>query len=160
MSIPQPKFEVGQKVINVRVTWSERKVACPDCLGKRAWRVLAPSGEEWEVPCNTCVRGWSSSGTVSEYGDRITQATLTIGSVRIDTASRSNPVTYMCEETGVGTGTVHDERDMFATQAEADAFGEAELARVKGLRQAQEDRERAYNKKERGVYKPSKAEGA
>ena len=58
MSIPIPKFEIGQKVINVRVTWSEEKKKCSDCLGSAEWKVIAPSGEEWSVPCNTCSVGY------------------------------------------------------------------------------------------------------
>lgn len=53
---------------------------------------------------------------------------LTIGSIRIDT-NDSDPVSYMCAETGVGSGNIYSEQTLFATQdaAEADAEIKAKL---------------------------------
>lgn len=152
----QPKFQIGQKVICVRVNWLEEKVPCPDCLGKTKWRIITPAGEEWEHDCNTCRNGWYSTGVVSDYRDRVKKEILTIGSIRIDTADKDRPISYMCVETGVGSGSVYDEQNMFATDEEATAWGEAELERVKGLRQAEELKKRAHKKKD-SIYKPRKA---
>jgi enhancing lycopene biosynthesis protein 2 len=45
---------------------------------------------------------------------------LTIGSVRIDT-NHESPIEYMCVETGVGSGSVWDERQLYASREEAEA---------------------------------------
>ena len=152
MSIPTPKFEIGQRVVCVRVVWSEEKRLCPDCLGAAEWRVLAPSGEEWKVPCNTCSVGYYSTGQVTEYDDRIKKEYLTIGSIQIDTERKDSPVRYMCRETGVGSGTVWDESCLFSIEEDADAYGASELSRVKGVRQSKELKERMH-KKTRAVFK-------
>lgn len=44
---------------------------------------------------------------------------LTIGSVRIDTAGKE-PISYMCSETGIGSGNVYPESYFYATRVEAD----------------------------------------
>lgn len=157
MSIPIPKFEIGQRVICVRVTWGQETKLCPDCLGSAEWRVVAPSGEEWKVPCNTCSAGYYSTGQVVEYSDRIRKEHLTVGSIQIDTERRECPVRYMCRETGVGSGTVWEESCLFATEQEADTYGASELSRVKGVRQAEELKQRNH-KKTRAVFKRAKLE--
>lgn len=156
MSVPKPKFEIGQKVICVTVRWCEERKACPDCIGSATWNVIAPSGEQWTVPCNTCSEGWYSTGSVLEYDDRIKKEHLTIGSIQIDTERKNSPVRYMCCETGVGSGTIWDESCLFATKDEADAYGAAELNRVRGLRQADQIKH-LKQKKEQRLYKPTKA---
>jgi len=50
---------------------------------------------------------------------------LTIGSVRVDTHDIEHPVSYMCRETGVGSGQIHCEADLFHTREEAQAAAEA-----------------------------------
>lgn len=155
MSIPIPKFEIGQRVICVRVSWCEEKVPCPDCVGSAEWKVVAPSGEQWTVPCNTCSAGWHSTGYVVDYDDRIKKEHLTIGSIQVDTERKECPVRYMCRETGVGSGTIWEESRLFATEDQADAYGVAEMNRVKGLRQAEELRQREQKKSKR-IYKPTK----
>jgi len=121
-------------------------VQCPDCLGTKEWRVLLPSGEEFQHDCRTCSRGYYSEGRVAEYGDRGIVVERTIGSIRVDTADENRPVSYMCCETGVGSGTVYDEKNLFLTKQEADTWVASELERVKGLRQAEELRQRKVKK--------------
>jgi hypothetical protein len=148
----QPKFKIGQEVIGVHVGWLSEKVQCPDCLGTREWSVNLPSGEEFQHDCQTCRCGYYSSGFVTNYGDKASLRNLTIGSVQINTAEEKEPVRYMCVETGIGTGTLHAERTLFATIEEANAFAADELERVKGLRQAEEDRQRAHKKKDSLIH--------
>lgn len=151
----QPKFDIGQTVYVARVSWRESFIPCPDCLGQKTWFVRAPSGEEWAVDCLTCQRGWYSTGQVGSWSDQVVVEKRTIGSVRVDTADRERPVSYMCVETGVGTGSVYDERNVFASRDEAEVWGTAELARVAGLRQAEEF-EKLKRKKRGTVHKRSK----
>lgn len=58
----------------------------------------------------------------------------------------------MCVETGVGTGGVYDERNLFAEEKDAIAWCDQELIRVKGLRQAEELKRRKNKKNEPCIY--------
>lgn len=151
----KPKFEIGQKVLCVNVDWSEKKIKCPDCLGTKQWEVKTPAGETFQHDCNTCRAGWYSEGVVSEYADRARIRELTIGSIRIDTADLKSPISYMCIETGVGSGSVYDENTMFPNKTEADSYAERELERVKGLRNQEELDQRKHKKKDT-IYKKAK----
>jgi hypothetical protein len=53
---------------------------------------------------------------------------LTIGSVRVDTEDE-DPITYMANETGVGCGYIHNEKDLYETRELAIAAAEAEATR-------------------------------
>lgn len=141
----KPKFEVGEHVYSVRVGWTEKHVTCPDCLGKKEWTVSLPSGEVFQHDCQTCRRGYFSTGQVSEWGDHAHIDLVTIGSVRLDTADE-NPVSYMCVETGVGSGSIYYEKNMAKTRLEAEEIAAQELARVAGLRQAEELKSRKHRK--------------
>lgn len=147
----QPKYSIGQSVIGVHVSWLETKVQCPDCLGQKEWTVSLPSGEVFQHDCQTCRQGWFSTGIVSDWGDKARFQNLTIGSVRIDTAA-DKPVSYMCIETGIGSGTVHYEETLFATKEEAERYAEMELERVRGLRHAEELKQRAHRKRDSLIH--------
>ena len=91
------------------------KRSCPECYGRR-------SGQKWED------KGW----TISQENP-----TLTIGQVRAqftgkwegssDTYTNYGPQEeelkeeYMCRETGIGSGTIHKAKFLFATKEEASA---------------------------------------
>lgn len=147
----QPKYSIGQQVYAVHVSWLEERVQCPDCMGTKEWKVVLPSGEEFQHPCNTCRFGWQVTGFVSNYADRARISHLTIGSIQVDTAS-DEPVRYMCVETGIGTGTIHYEKTLHPNKESADVYAAAELERVKGLRQAEELKQRKHKKDEALIY--------
>lgn len=151
----QPKFEIGDLVFYVRVSYTSVEIVCPDCVGQKKWTVSAPSGKSWEVGCNTCRYGYFSTGKVLEYGDHIQMDCCTIGSVRTDTSDQENPIRYMCIETGVGSGTVYNESELFLNIERAKEYGAQKLERVKGLRQ-QENLKTRKSKKGDTVFKPSK----
>jgi hypothetical protein len=77
---------------------------------------------------------------------------MTVGSVRIDTAD-DRPVSYMMEETGVGSGTIHYSENVFGDEPAA-------LARAKELcderdkddAKREEDRRRHLKKEVRKPY--------
>lgn len=83
-----------------RVAISEaagRYAECPDCYGRGVKGVDFPVPERAEA--------------------------LTIGQVRVVTEGKTDraakEVSYMCKETGVGTGTVHKEENLFLSAEEA-----------------------------------------
>lgn len=135
--VPTPKFYIGQQVFCVRIVYGTTERECPDCLGKKEWTCTAPSGEFWQAPCNTCNSGWFSTGRVIVYEDRVSKEKLTIGSIQINTAAneKDGPIRYMCIETGVGSGSIYREQELFASDEEANEYGKQELNRVIGLRE-------------------------
>ncbi|MFA6125496.1 hypothetical protein [Sphingomonas sp.] len=131
MNIPTPKYAIGDKVWNYYTTHVEREWPCPDCLGTKKWAVSTPAGGALIVACPRC----SGRNIVREMPSlRYTARTaavreLTIGSVRIDTAETDrDKVSYMCVETGVGSGSVYNESMLFATEAECKVAGDAVAA--------------------------------
>lgn len=115
MKIPTPAFEIGQTVYSADIHSGTKTTKCPDCLNSGRWRITMPSGEELLVVCPSCAgRGIQSL----EFKPLV--RCLTIGSVRIDTAARDeSPVSYMCVETGIGSGTIHYETRLHATEEDA-----------------------------------------
>lgn len=157
MSELKSKFSIGDSVYSCDVNWSQKHIPCPDCLGTGEWKVICPSGEEFQHGCNTCYGGFSgSSGKVSLYEDQAFIKNVTIGSIQYDSNdSDGNFFRYMCIETGVGTGRVYYEKNLFHTEEEAKEYGQKEVERVKGFRQ-QEELKKQQSDKKRSIYKPRK----
>lgn len=114
----ETKFNIGDTVFCAETEWAPETSPCPDCIGERAWKAFLPNGEEIKISCPTCRVGYRTTGTIERYRVQGSVQELTIGSVRFDTHGRD--VQYMCEETGVGSGTVWDEDHFFRTREEAE----------------------------------------
>lgn len=124
--IPTPRYRIGDTVWHASTQHATEQLPCPDCLGSRVWKVTTPAGTDMTTPCLRCApHGYLRSGggedipslTVRKWTPYV--ARLTIGSVRIDTHD-DRPVSYMCCETGVGSGSIYYEPDLFATPEEAE----------------------------------------
>lgn len=120
MATIQTKFSVGDVAWRAGTTTKKHQHPCPDCLGSRKWTATSPAGKSFEVSCPRCSSGYQSNSDLSLDYTLFVPITerLTIGSIRTNTEGET---TYMCRETGVGSGTVHNERDMFAKREEAEA---------------------------------------
>ena len=119
--IPSPKYAIGDVVYKPETSHEPAWVECPDCCGNKTWTAILGTGEEIAIECPTCKRGYDESpGVVQHYECDGRVVMLTIGSVRIDT-STEDPIEYMCEETGIGTGRIHREDGLCATREEAEA---------------------------------------
>lgn len=115
--IPTPRYSVGDTVWAALSDTTVQPVFCPECNGTNRWTATSPSGITLEIECPACTWGRVSP----QYPEFVAQPgvrRLTIGSVRVDTAS-DRPVEYMTVETGIGSGTVWDERRLFDTEEEA-----------------------------------------
>lgn len=122
------KYNVGDTVWVAADEVVTKQRTCPDCNGTKKWLVHTPSSEEFQVDCQTCRRGWTSTGVLS-YSERIALPWEgTIGSVRIDTNAKTAPVNYMLNETGVGSGTIWPEDRLYSSEEEAQAAAEALVA--------------------------------
>ncbi len=129
-TLPVPRYTMGQTVYAVEIADSEERVSCRDCNGTRKWDCTKPSGETTTIRCPTCMYGYESRGwEVNQLGLKGSVRELTIGSIRINTEdTRLGPVSYMCKETGVGSGTIWSEPKLYDSRADADAAIEQQLA--------------------------------
>jgi len=109
------KFNVGDSVYFAVAECERKLIQCPDCLGTAKWTATLPTGEEEGIECPTCKSGYFSTGTIGDYQVQGVVRNLTIGQVGYDTDGPR----YMCEETGVGSGHIYHEHELFADEAEA-----------------------------------------
>lgn len=133
-----PRYRLGQVVYAGTVESRSETVTCPDCLGTNRWKAITPGGQEIDLRCPACE---------SYSGRRSTTRTvwfgrakgLTIGAVRIDTTEleAGAQTSYMCEETGIGSGALWRERDLFLTPAEAQVAADAKAADMQAKHDAQ-----------------------
>lgn len=121
MAVIETKFSIGDRVYKAWTTTVRKQHPCPDCKGARKWKAISPAGGEYTFACPRCTASYHSNRDLSldysEFAPCVQP--LTIGSVRTDSASDDRPVEYMCRETGIGSGTIHSEADLFHTEEEA-----------------------------------------
>jgi hypothetical protein len=134
-TLPTPKFNIGDRVWLPGTNTVKKTHACPDCLGSRKWIVKTPAGSELEAPCQRCASPYRSSDIPSlDYHEHEPYASsLTIGSIRIDTAATGDgwgrePIEYMCKETGIGSGSIYRESGLFASEEAALASAQIEAS--------------------------------
>lgn len=114
------KYPIGSLVHRVRTRQQRLAEVCEVCDGDGY--VEVPKAEDRAL-CPTC----QGQGKVWTDGDElvatIEPVTVTLARVEITEAPSSTGwlkrVTYMGPETGVPSGTVHDEADLFPTHDEA-----------------------------------------
>jgi hypothetical protein len=125
MAVIETKFSVGDRVWYAGTTTEQRQHPCPDCKGERKWKAASPAGDEFEFACPRCSTSYSSFDDMSLKYTAHTPAVerLTVGSIRYDSAGHCGEGgprhEYMCRETGVGSGRIYKEQDLFETEGEA-----------------------------------------
>jgi gas vesicle protein len=114
------KFNKGDTVYFASTYTTQKFRDCPDCLGKKAWSVTSPAGDEYTFSCPRCGGSYQYHHELSlgytEFAPKVER--MTVGSVRFD-SNDDDPVSYMCEETGVGSGSVYRQGQLFSTEQEA-----------------------------------------
>lgn len=130
MAVLTTKFSVGDTVWFATTTTEKRRHDCPDCLGEKVWKCISPAGGEFTVACPRCSAAYQSDRDLSlDYAVMAPAARrLTVGLVRAsshqgDGYGEGNE--YMCNETGIGSGSLYKEDRLFATEAEALAAAQA-----------------------------------
>lgn len=120
------KFSVGDVVYRAGTTTVRKQHPCPDCSGSRKWKAASPAGDEYEFDCPRCNSRYQSNDALSlDYSEFApTTKLLTIGQVRVQEGGDPREVQYMCHETGIGSGTLHNERNLFHTRDEAQVAAE------------------------------------
>lgn len=139
-TIPVPKHAIGDTVFVAEIHQTKRTLPCPDCGGTRKWKAVSPAGREIDMDCPRCaVRNHDQALSLERIAYAGRTRRLTVGSVTIST--HVNPgwgdehVRYMCNETGVGSGTTYNESRLHATEDAA----RAEAASMAAERNAADD---------------------
>ena len=116
----ETKFSIDDVVYKAGTAITQKQHPCPDCGGSKKWKAISPAGSEYEFACPRCTASYSSNNSLSlNYLSHVANVQrLRIGSVRTNTHG-GKPFEYMCRETGIGSGTVHDELDLFTNEGDA-----------------------------------------
>ncbi len=121
--IIETKFNLGQEVWGTSLHGSNQQVICPECLGKFEFK--NPAGNT--VQCFKCSYG--TPGYIIEYvreqwHTHFLGRVGKIAPIRFKTQGEGrydkDRVEYMCEITGVSSGTVWYEDNLFDSLEEAD----------------------------------------
>lgn len=114
------KYKIGDIVHRAYTTIISKSHDCPDCLGSQEWTATSPAGESYKFACPRCSGSYQSNPDMNlnyNWHSPCSDA-LTIGSVRTDTHD-VRPISYMCQETGVGSGSVYYEGTLFSNEEDA-----------------------------------------
>jgi hypothetical protein len=126
------KYSIGDTVYLAWTTTEKKRHPCPDCLGAKKWETTSPAGTTYKFDCPRCSTTYQSERDLSlDYSQFAPSVrTLTIGSVQYNSApgSYDHGARYMCRETGVGSGSVYNESDLFASEEEALEAAKAKAA--------------------------------
>lgn len=116
----ETKYKIGEVVYIANTVMEQKQHDCPDCLGSRKWTATSPAGEKHEFSCPRCSGAYHSNDNMRLTYSWNTPTTrmLTIGSVRTDTHDK-DPISYMCKETGVGSGSIYRESIVFSNKEDA-----------------------------------------
>lgn len=132
--LPIPKYSIGDTVYLPTTETTVEPVPCPDCLGTKKWKVVTPAGTEMEAECQRCT-GYGRIADLPKPERRVEKAgtrRLTIGQITASTRpdyNGSDRVRYMCNETGIGSGSVYNESNLYPTEEEALAAAFEEAAK-------------------------------
>jgi len=99
----EAKYGKNEKVYTPTEDKVEVTMKCPDCLGTKVWMVIFPSGQVEDIDCQTCARGYEGP-----------KGELTFTKWKDEVSFR-----YMCKETGVGSGHIYREDELFTNQEDA-----------------------------------------
>jgi hypothetical protein len=123
------KYSIGDVVWHASTMTEQKQHPCPDCLGTRKWKATSPAGAEYEFGCPRCGTRYHHNRDLQlDYTAHVAHIErLTIGSIQYNTASGiyDHGARYMCRETGVGSGSVYNESDLYETEEAAQRAAEA-----------------------------------
>lgn len=114
MTVIVTKYSVGDTVWTTDTTRVEKRAPCPDCLGTHKWKATSPAGKEYDFGCPRCSQSYLSERALDlrYYECEPAPRKLTIGMVRYEDGGAR----YMCNETGIGSGSIWDEDSLCDTE--------------------------------------------
>jgi hypothetical protein len=147
----QERFEApcygGCDAGRLHIQGKDMTVACPDCYGRGhiARTKAAPSAQRLTIG-EVRVEIAESNGTDNQWGGVLSYSG---GSTETNySPKRWRKESYMCVETGIGSGSIYDVEDLFVTEAEA--LGRAAWKLVEWQKREAEEQER--RERERQQY--------
>jgi hypothetical protein len=126
----ETKFNIGDVVCKITMEHDQKWIPCKFCLEKG----YIHGGDGSTLPCPMC---WERKGETKFLAKKwqVHLETLTIGQIRVAYTGASEGVSdlfgnygpqkekyeeiYMCLETGIGSGTLHNADTLFANREEA-----------------------------------------
>lgn len=128
----ETKYGIGDLVYHAGTATEAKRHPCPDCNDTRKWSAISPAGNEYTFGCPRCAASYTSHNNLSlSYTATVPCVSRrTIGSIQYNSAPGiyDHGARYMCVETGVGSGSVYSEADLFTTHDEAMAAATAKAA--------------------------------
>lgn len=112
MSIYKTKLSVGDTAYRVSLSQKRYTKTCPLCAGNGRVKIAA---SDRTVSCPECHWG---KVTVSDPLSHVVGIDV-VGQVAIEDRAGNVKITYMLESTGVGSGSVWSDADVFAVQSDA-----------------------------------------
>jgi len=132
MAIIETKFSIGDVVYHAGTTTQTKQRPCPDCNDTKKWSAVSPAGNEYTFGCPRCAASYAHHNDLSlRYTAHVPHVRmLTIGSVQYNSqyGHYDSGARYMCLETGVGSGSVYAEADLFDNEVDALTAAEAKAA--------------------------------
>lgn len=103
------KYNIGDKVVRIDEIRQSIFIPCKACEGTGTYFL----NDSIERKCPEC---FGNKGKVEWAGTHnwiIMKKDLTIGLIRIEANGNNIKCQYMCEETGIGTGSIWKEEELF-----------------------------------------------
>lgn len=117
MAILETKYNLGDIVFSPSTENTPYWEKCTSCDGTGSWKV---EGRDIKVNCTKCGDAYrKGNGRIQKFTYQPRVDILTVGQIRIEHDLTQHKVQYMCEETGIGSGTLHYEKTLFQTKDEA-----------------------------------------
>ena len=147
--IVHTKYSVGDQVYVAHAVYGTRRETCQDCDGKGEFPV---EGKDFAILCPTCCGAWDEKRgwrDVAEWQPKV--ELLTIGQVRVQIGGGEDRISYMCRETGVGSGAVWNEEDLLPSRDLADKRAAQRVAAMieQKRQEAEEERDRKLKQRSR-----------
>ena len=112
---PDPQYRLGDEVWKLQVHNRRRERVCDVCEGSGR---VAVTGTDKKAYCpEGCSLGKLYEDDPTKYWEIVP---LTIGKVSVEQYANKVEIEYMAHQTGVGSGTIHKEDDLFVTVADAE----------------------------------------
>lgn len=136
-----PKYAIGDKFYIATTETEQRTLDCPDCLGEKAFKVIAPSGDEFTSACVRCsADSWVRDVPSLVYCHHVPKVIeCEIGGYCVNEYGENN-IKYKAESSGYSV----EETALVADRAVAEAAADA-LAATKNA-EAEATPERIHHK--------------
>lgn len=110
------KFDIGDRVLQIHSYRRQYLIICEACEGEG--RIPLKNGDTTQCP-----KCWGrDAGHITKYESQkwqILPDMLTVGQQRVEVERTRTEEIYMCEESGIRSGTLHSVENLFLLELEA-----------------------------------------